>query len=155
MGLSSFTDGGCILKIKLLSINKTTFIVTRLLLYLNLGIIESISVLHNSPMNAPADRKQGSVACHPMGFPCLRQARTQQAALESLPVPRPCPGLLGCRGLGKTLWGSKERWQTSLFSLCHVYERMCIIHGCVLISNVVVSFVFLSISLYLAQTAHV
>lgn len=48
MGLSSFTDGGCILKMKLLSINKTTFTVTRLLLYLNLGVIESISVLHNS-----------------------------------------------------------------------------------------------------------
>ena len=41
MGLSSFTDGGCILKIKLLSINKTTFTVTRLLLYLNLGVIET------------------------------------------------------------------------------------------------------------------
>lgn len=63
MGLSSFTDGGCILKIKLLSINKTTFTVTRLLLYLNLGVIESISVLHNSPMNVPADCKQDSMEC--------------------------------------------------------------------------------------------
>lgn len=60
-GVNSFTDGGCILKIKLLSINKTTFTVTRLLLYLNLGVIESISVLGNSPMNVPAECKQDSV----------------------------------------------------------------------------------------------
>lgn len=62
-GLSSFTDNGCILKIKLLSINKTTFTVTRLLLYLNLGVIESITDLGNSPMNVPAEYKQGSVEC--------------------------------------------------------------------------------------------
>ena len=70
MGLSSFTDGGCILKIKLLSINKTPFTVTRLLLYLNLGVIESISVLHNSPVNVPADCKQGSMDCWLMNFLC-------------------------------------------------------------------------------------
>lgn len=68
-GLSSFTDGSCILKIKLLSINKTTFTVTRLLLYLNLGVIESISVLGNSPMNVPAECKQGSVECSLMNIP--------------------------------------------------------------------------------------
>lgn len=63
MGLSSFTDGGCILKMKSLSVDKTTFTVTRLLLYLNLGVIESISVLHNSPTSVPADCKQGCMEC--------------------------------------------------------------------------------------------
>lgn len=63
MGLSGFTDGVCILKMKLLSINKATFTVTRLLLYLNLDVIESISVLYNSPANVPAGWKRGSVKC--------------------------------------------------------------------------------------------
>lgn len=63
MGLRSFTDGGCILKMKSLSVDKTTFTVTRLLLYLNLGVIESISVLHNSPMSVAADCKQGCMEC--------------------------------------------------------------------------------------------
>lgn len=39
-------------------------------------------------------------------------------------------------------------------SLYRVYKWVRIMHRCILISHVVVSFVFLSVSLYLAQTAH-
>lgn len=120
MGLSSFTDGGYILKIKLLSINKTTFTVTRLLLYLNLGVIESISMPHNSPRNALADCKHAALECKLVDFLGHGEALTSEVTLERLLVSRSDLGRLDPGDFRKSLWGSRRTWQTSGLPSCCV-----------------------------------